>query len=111
MANSHVVVGSGPHRVLALHGWFGSATGWGWLPDLVDGERFTYAFMAYRGYGGSREMTGSYTVEEIAGDAVALADALGWDRFSLLGHSMGGMAVQRVLAEAPDRVDRLVAVS
>jgi hypothetical protein len=29
MAISHVTVGSGDHHVLAVHGWFGSARGWG----------------------------------------------------------------------------------
>jgi pimeloyl-ACP methyl ester carboxylesterase len=52
MAIGHMSVGHGPRRVIALHGWFGSAHGWGWLPDLIDGDRFTYAFMDYRGYGG-----------------------------------------------------------
>ena len=42
-------------------------------------------------------------MEEAAADAIALADELGWDRFSLIGHSMGGKAVQ-VLLQAPDRV-------
>jgi len=67
--------------------------------------------MDYRGYGGSRGLSGRYTMEEIASDALALADRLGWQRFSLVGHSMGGMAIQRVLADAPARVERLVAIT
>jgi pimeloyl-ACP methyl ester carboxylesterase len=105
------IVGSGPHRVLALHGWFGSATGWGYLPDLVDPDRFSYAFLDYRGYGERRDVAGQYTMEEITQDVLECADELGWERFSLLGHSMGGMAMARVLLEAPDRVDRLVGIS
>jgi len=42
---------------------------------------------------------------------LALADALDWDRFALAGHSMGGMFVQRVLADAPERVSHLVAIT
>src|SRR5438132_1238718 len=41
----------------------------------------------------------------------ALADDLGWDTFDVIGHSMGGKATQRVLADAPQRVRRLVAIS
>lgn len=111
MANTHRLVGSRTTRVLALHGWFGSAAGWGWLPAAVDRERFSYAFMDCRGYGDSRDVDGQHTMAEWALDAVTLADELGWSRFSLLGHSMGGMAVQRVLLEAPDRVDRLVGLN
>ena len=38
MAGSYVMVGSGDHHVIALHGWFGSALGWGHLPDQVAGH-------------------------------------------------------------------------
>lgn len=111
MSNNVVVVGRGGHKVLALHGWFGSAEGWGPMVETLDRERFTYAFMDYRGYGGSRHLRGTYTLEEIAGDALAAADALGWERFSLLGHSMGGAAIQHVLVRAPRRVRALIGVT
>lgn len=111
MPNSHVVVGHGPHRVIALHGWFGSATGWGPMVKSLDLNAFTYAFMDYRGYGGMRGKGGPYTIAQIAEDSLALADALGWQRFSLVGHSMGGLAIQQVLAQAPQRVDALVGIT
>lgn len=104
-------VGGGPRRVVALHGWFGNAHGWGALPDLIDPERFSYVFLDCRGYGERRDVTGEYTIAEISRDALALADELGWQRFSVVGHSMGGSAAQRVLADAPDRVERLVGIS
>jgi pimeloyl-ACP methyl ester carboxylesterase len=106
-----LTVGSGPVHVLALHGWFGSGRGWGALPDLVDGSRFTYAFPDYRGYGERRDVAGDYTIAEAAADLLAVADELGWDRFSLVGHSMGGIVAQRILADASGRVERLVGIS
>ena len=36
MAGAYVKVGSGDHHVLALHGWFGSALGWGQLPEYLN---------------------------------------------------------------------------
>ena len=50
-------------------------------------------------------------MDEIAADTLALADALGWREFSLIGHSMGGKAIQRVLTRAPSRVKKLVALT
>lgn len=111
MGNSFWVHGEGAHKVLVLHGWFGDASSWRPWTNHLDGSRFSYAFMDYRGYGDSRDAAGTYSMEEISGDAIALADDLGWDTFSVLGHSMGGMAVQRVLVDAPERVRKVVAIS
>jgi pimeloyl-ACP methyl ester carboxylesterase len=104
-------VGSGERVVLCLPGWFGSSTGWGWLPELVDGETYTWVFPDYRGYGERRGVAGDHTLDEIAADVLAVADGLGADRFALLGHSMGGTAAARVLVEAPERVSALVGLS
>ena len=104
-------VGSGPVHVLALPGWFGSSRDWGGLPELIDGTRFTYAFPDYRGYGDRRDVAGDHTVAEAAADVLAVADGLGWERFCLVGHSMGGIVAQRVLADAPGRVERLAGIS
>jgi pimeloyl-ACP methyl ester carboxylesterase len=111
MVGAHIAVGSGGHHVLALHGWFGSARGWGHLPDYLNTGQFTYVFTDLRGYGARKDEPGQYTMAEAAADALKLADDLGWDRFSLLGHSMSGVAIQHVLAMAPHRVRRLVGVA
>src|SRR6202161_1057984 len=105
---AHVTVVSVDHPVLALHGWFGSARGWGSLPDYLDRSRFTYVFMDLRGYGDRQQVSGDFTMAEAAADALALADELGWDRFSVIGHSMGGKAAHQILLQAPERVRKLV---
>ncbi len=89
VAGSYVTVGSGEHHVLAIHGWFGSARGWGSLPEFLDGSAYTYVFMNLRGYGDRKEVPGEFSIEEAAADALTVADDLGWDRFSVIGHSMG----------------------
>jgi pimeloyl-ACP methyl ester carboxylesterase len=111
MAGSFVMVGSGDHRVIALHGWFGSALGWGHLADYLNTSQFCYVFPDLRGYGSRKDEPGDFTMAEAAADAIALADELGWERFSLIGHSMGGKAIHQVLLQAPDRVRKLVAVN
>ncbi|MHC5257357.1 alpha/beta fold hydrolase [Streptomyces sp. UC4497] len=111
MSIPHRLIGSGDHKVLVLHDWFGTSAGWGSFLDYLDGDTFSYAFLDYRGYGDRKDVTGAYTLAEIADDALALADELGWEQFSLVGHSMGGKAVQQVLAQAPRRVRKLVGLA
>jgi pimeloyl-ACP methyl ester carboxylesterase len=111
MALAHVLIGQGPVKIIALHGWFGSARGWGMLPELVDPQAYSWAFLDYRGYGERRDEAGEHTVQEIAADALQLADELGWERFALVGHSMGGSAVLRVYADAPERVTAVIGIS
>lgn len=111
MTIPELVLGHGPVRVIALHGWFGSATGWGLLPELIDQQAWTVAFLDARGYGARRDEPGPFTVEQVAADALALADQLGWNRFAVLGHSMGGVMALRVYADAPRRITAVLGVS
>jgi pimeloyl-ACP methyl ester carboxylesterase len=42
---------------------------------------------------------------------VALADHLGWEKYHIIGHSMGGKVIQRLMADFPDRIKSAVAVA
>lgn len=85
---------AGVMEPLAERGWHAVA------PDL-------------RGHGTSDRPTdaGAYSFELLAGDMVALADHLGWDRFAIVGHSMGGAVAQLVALSHPERVSALVLAS
>ncbi|MDI3314284.1 MAG: alpha/beta hydrolase [Mycobacterium sp.] len=52
-----------------------------------------------------------YSLEDMAGDAIAVLDALGWDAVHLVGHSMGAMIAQRLAIGYPARVRSLTAIS
>jgi len=103
--------GSGPARVVALHGWLSDRHAFDALLPLIDVDTFTFVFPDVRGYGEAVDMPGEFTLDEVARDVLRLVDELGWDSFCVVGHSMGGKAAQRVLADAPDRVRKLVGIS
>lgn len=111
MTVGHVAMGQGPEKVIVLHGWLGDHTVYTPLFQWLDLDRFSYAFLDARGYGRSRDLAGEYTMAEWGEDVLALADSQGWDRFHLVGHSMGGMAVQWVAAQVPQRVKSVVALT
>lgn len=96
---AHETYGTGPEKVLVLHSWMGDARSFNAVKPYLDTEVYTYVFADLRGYGNSRDITGAYTAEEVSSDAVRLADQLGWPRFHVVGHSMSGMVVQRMLLD------------
>ncbi|MCH6163272.1 alpha/beta fold hydrolase [Streptomyces marispadix] len=54
--------------------------------------------------------TASYTLSDMAGDAIGLLDVLGLGSVHVVGASMGGMIAQVVALEAPDRVRSLTSM-
>ncbi|MER7573581.1 alpha/beta hydrolase [Streptomyces sp. NPDC126514] len=107
----HELHGDGPHKVFAVHGWFADRSAYASVRPDLDGTSFTYALVDLRGYGEAKDAVGSYSTAEAAQDLLDLADRLGWERFSVVGHSMGGSVAQRLLASAPGRLRRIVGVS
>ena len=61
-----------------------------------------------RGHGGSPAAEGPCSVSALADDVVALADALGIDRFAFVGLSLGGAIGQVLALEHPGRLTALV---
>lgn len=111
MANTFHRVGHGSHPVLVLHGWFGDAHAFEPIEPWLSRDDFSYLFMDCRGYGGMRDARGAYTIGEIASDALELMTALGQECFSVAGHSMGGMAIERMAVLAPERIRGMVAIA
>ncbi len=94
--------GEGP-VLLAVHGSPGSVRDFRWLASATSGVRFIRMDMP--GYGGSDWASGpGYSLGARGRFVLAVAEALGIERFCLLGHSQGGGVVTSAAAQAPDRV-------
>ena len=102
--------GLGQRPFLLLHGFTGAKEDFtDWLDPLA-GAGWHAVAPDLRGHGASSkpESEDAYSFEILAHDALRLTDALGWERFAVLGHSMGGMVAQFVAHQAPERFDALV---
>jgi 3-oxoadipate enol-lactonase / 4-carboxymuconolactone decarboxylase len=64
--------------------------------------------MDMRGHGESDSPPGDYTLEQIAGDVVAVLDAAGVDEVAVCGLSLGGMTAMTLALDAPERVSSLI---
>ena len=114
MTSAHpapIIAGRGDHRLLVIHGWYSDHGLFDPLVAAFDPGRFTIARFDIRGYGASRDIPGRFDMREIAEDALAIADELDWRRFSILGHSMGGKAAQKLAIDHPGRIDAVVALT
>jgi pimeloyl-ACP methyl ester carboxylesterase len=95
--------------LLLLHGYSDSWFSFSPILDLVSPE-LRLIVPDQRGHGESDRPIGGYTAEGFATDAIALLEALGIESATVVGHSMGSFAAQRIATLAPERVDTLVLV-
>ncbi|HYJ53634.1 MAG TPA: alpha/beta hydrolase, partial [Allosphingosinicella sp.] len=98
--------------IIFLHGFPESHRTWrAVLPDLA--RDFRVAAPDQRGFGASDKPEGveRYKTDRILEDLIALADALGFARFTLVGHDWGGAVAWLAALKHPDRIARLVIVN
>jgi len=95
--------------MILLHGFPESHRTWRHVTRHFAG-RFRTIAPDQRGYCRSDKPVGidAYAPKHIAADAIALADALGIARFTLVGHDWGGAIAWMLALNHPDRIERLV---
>ncbi|MGE3076669.1 MAG: alpha/beta fold hydrolase [Dehalococcoidia bacterium] len=72
-------------------------------------EAFHVMSLDQRGHGDS-DWSDDYRIEAMADDLLGFADALGLAKFTLIGHSMGGIVSMWFAAHHPERLENLVVV-
>jgi pimeloyl-ACP methyl ester carboxylesterase len=102
----HAVTGGHGPPLLLIHGW--PETWYAWrllMPTLA--EDFEVIAVDQRGRGLSDKPVDGYDTGALAGDLVALMDALGHDRFAVVGHDTGFAIGYALAADHADRIDRV----
>jgi esterase len=94
------------NRWVFMHGLMGYLQNWGAVTRaLVPRQTLTYD---QRGHGQSFQPKTGYTAQDYASDADQLTRDLGWDQFTLVGHSMGGRNALHFAHLYPEKVKRLI---
>jgi pimeloyl-ACP methyl ester carboxylesterase len=102
----HAVIGGDGPPLLLVHGWPQTWYAWRMLMPALARD-FRVVAVDQRGIGLSDKPPGGYDSATLAGDMVALMDALGHERFALYGTDTGMLIAYAVAADHPDRVARL----
>ena len=97
-------------RVLALHGWLDNAASF--IPLAAHLPGIELVAIDQPGHGRSVHLPAGadYSFAGAINTILDVADSLGWESFSLLGHSMGAGISSMVAAACPQRIERLVAI-
>src|SRR3954465_13144254 len=102
----HVVIGGDGPPLLLVHGWPENWYAWRMLMPALARD-FEVIAVDQRGMGLSDKPADGYDTGTLANDLVALMDALGHERFAVVGHDTGFAISYALAADHPDRVDRV----
>jgi pimeloyl-ACP methyl ester carboxylesterase len=102
-ASFHVARTGAGRPLLLLHGW---PEFWlSWEPVMKRlADRYTLIAPDLRGFGDSAKPAGPFGPADHAADMLALLDALGVARVGVIGHDVGGAAMQPLARTAPERL-------
>lgn len=93
--------------VLALHGWLDNSASFSPLSAYLHKINLVAVDMAGHGQSHHRQGFMPYHLWEDVADVFALADALGWQNFALLGHSRGAIVAMLAAGTFPERITHL----
>lgn len=110
MGHELLQAGVGGRPILLVHGYCGAKEDFADAVPLLAAAGWHAVAPDLRGHGAGPHPAGrsAYSLAAFADDVLGVADGLGWGRFVLLGHSMGGMVAQVVALSSPGRLGGLV---
>ncbi len=110
----HYVTAGDPENppLILIHGWLSYRGVWRQTIAALS-DSFYCVALDLLGFGDSdKPRNGDYSIPAQAQRILALADALGFETFTLIGHSMGGQIATTIAAiTAPERVTNFVSVA
>lgn len=96
--------------VIALHGWLDNANSFARLAPQLKGLRIVALDLAGHGYSQHRPVGAGYALADYAHDVLRVAEQLGWQRFGLLGHSLGAIISVQLAGALPERISHLALI-
>jgi len=96
--------------VLAFHGWLDNAATFDHLAPYLKEFRLVSLDLPGHGLSEHRSSGSSYHFSDIIVDVLEVLHVLGWQRFSLLGHSMGAGVASYLAGTIPEKISSLILI-
>lgn len=96
--------------VIALHGWLDNAMSFVRIAPQLQGLRLLVLDLPGHGLSGHYPPGANYLLWDYARDVLMVAEQLGWQRFTLIGHSLGAVVAGALAAACPQRIERLALI-
>src|SRR5947209_20546698 len=100
-AIAYQTLGTGPADVLFMHGWAGSGGYFDEMLKYLDLSGLRVTIVDLRGHGASDKPEASYSLDRLAYDMLAVADAIGSRQFVVVAFSMSAKFAQYLTCIAP----------
>ena len=96
--------------VLAFHGWLDNAATFDHLAPYLKEFRLVSLDLPGHGLSEHRSSGSSYHFSDIIVDVLEVLHVLGWQRFSLLGHSMGAGVASYLAGTIPEKISSVILI-
>jgi pimeloyl-ACP methyl ester carboxylesterase len=96
--------------VLAFHGWLDNAATFDHLAPYLKEFRLVSLDLPGHGFSEHRSSGSSYYFSDIIVDVLEVLHVLGWQRFSLLGHSMGAGVASYIAGTIPEKISSVILI-
>ncbi|MEX1665798.1 alpha/beta fold hydrolase [Zhongshania arctica] len=94
--------------VIALHGWLDNAASFDVLAEQLPSLQILALDLPGHGLSDHKPPSGDYAIWDDLRCIVSVADQMGWQEFSLLGHSRGAIIAALLSAATPERIRHLI---
>jgi len=96
-------------KIIALHGWLDNASTWDKIAPELAKKGAVFIALEFLGHGKSDHQD-NYTTLLYTSSTISAIKVIGWDKFTLIGHSMGAAVATFVAAVIPENIESLILI-
>lgn len=108
---AHMVVNKEAEKpMIVLHGLLGSKVNWRTLCTIEGISRHRKCFLVEQRNHSKSDHHAEHNYEVLSDDIIRFADEQKFEKFTIMGHSMGARAAMTTAGRYPDRIDGVISV-